>query len=227
MDISQLKNLVSYRPSLTEFLGGGKADYFQNLGAKLIAASTAATNTALSENAAAGAMVSLSEEAQKLLAQNNGSDDGNISGVQKAGQNFLMGFFDQSGLDLENLSEDALKLIRGLQDVVGTSAATTRDFATDGAEEKYANGAKKAYTLIGGGTRLRLAIEYGTDGKPQKLSVTDITGGQVETAEITLQKGDKADGTMTITRTQREYVNGHMNMLNEIEPLEVDLYTAS
>jgi hypothetical protein len=138
---------------------------------------------------------------------------------------FMMSFFDQSEIDLETLSPEVIDLLEGLQGVIGGVTATGRDILTDGAEARYSNGAKKAYTLVGDGQRLRVAIEY-ADGKPAKLSITDITGGQVETAEITLGKDEDDVMRMNIERTQRAHTNGHMVELDPIEPLSVKLYGA-
>lgn len=215
MDLSLLKTL-NYKASLTDYMGGGKAGHFKDVSANLLAIAAKAKAGLIEADAASTINVSLSDEAKALLG--NGKNNENITGVQKAGQNFLLSFFDQSDLDIENLSEDVLGLIKGLQDVISASPATGRDLTTDSAEEKYAGGNKKVYTMAGNGSRLRIAIDY-TNGKPQKLTITDITGGQVETAEITL-----SDKDMNVSRTQREYVNGHMTALAELDPISVKLY---
>jgi hypothetical protein len=221
MDLSLLKTLNN-KLSLTDYLGSAKNSYFSDISNSLMSTVAKSKTAAIESEAAAnvGVNVSLSAEAQALLENGNG-ENSNLSGVQKAAQNFLIGFFDQSGLEIEKLSDEALDLIQGLQDVISGSTATGRDLSTDVAEGKYAGGNKQVYTLTGSGTRLRLAVDY-ADGKPTKLSVTDITGGQVETAEITL-----SEDTMTINRTQREYKNGHMTGLVELDPLDVKLYTTA
>ena len=82
--------------------------------------------------------INLSAEAQKLLAQGNTATNGQSSttGVQKTAQNFMMSFFDQSGIDISKLSDDAQKLINGLQDVISGTGATSRDITTDALEAK-------------------------------------------------------------------------------------------
>lgn len=219
MDLSSLKSLAAYRPSLTDFLSGGQSSrtsHFDTIANSLLGTAVTGAGT----EAASSIDVNLSEEAKALMEAGLDGDSGQLSGVQKSAQNFLISFFDQSGLDLSKLSEDTLKIIVGLQDVIAGSAATGRDLATDTAEEKYAGGNKKVYTMVGNGTRLRIAIDY-KEGQPQKLSITDITGGAVETADITIQ-----NGKLVIDRTQREYVNGHMTSFNESETLDVALYAA-
>jgi len=226
MDISSLK---AYSASLTDFLGkGNKAGYFDDIANTLMSTVSQLSNPVVTDaETTGGDSVTLSADAQALLAQGASGDDSKQSGVQKAASNFMMSFFDQSGLDLSKLSDNAVDIITGLQGVIGSSAATGRDLTTDMAEEKYAAGTKKVFTLAGNGTRLRLAIDY-QDGKPTKLSITDITGGKVETAEITVNTADGTqNGTLAIDRTQREYNNGALTSMTESDPLEVDLYAAS
>lgn len=224
MDISSL--LGRNGASLVDYLGQGKSSHFdsvsQGMTEKINRIMTIANSGAAGQGDVSGISISLSEEAKALLASGNGAADGKLSGVQKGAQNFMMSFFDQSGVDFKNLSAEALDLIQGLGEVIAGSGGTMRDMTTDAAESKYNDG-RKVYTLTGNNTRLRVAIDYGTDGAPSKLSVTDISGGKVETAEITLTRDDDAS-VMNIIRTQREYQNGYMVKLSDIDPLAVDLY---
>ena len=229
MDLSALKGMLG-QPTLVDYMGKGKngsglfdsiaQDMNQKIALLQASIATAGTTEQGSTN------VTLSEEAKKLIAESNGDDDGKLSGVQKGSQNFLMGFFDENGIEFDKLSDDAKKFLTGLQGVIAGSGATTRDYATDMAEGKYSNGLKEAYTLTGDQVRLRVAIEYTALGKPVKLSVTDIAGGGVETADITLQSEDGKVTSMTINRTQREYANGHMTKTATLDPLEIGLYDA-
>jgi len=213
-------------PSLLDYMNQGKSGLFdsvsQGIAAKVSTIQALANNNGATTDTS-GVNITLSEEAKKIIADGNGSSNANISGVQKAGQNFMMSFFDQSGLDLAKLSDGALNLIQGLQDVVAGSGATQRDAMTDIAEQKYNDG-RQVYTLTGQGTRLRIAIDS-IDGKPSKLSVTDISNGKVETAEITFETKNGKPDTMVIERTQREYANGHMVGLSDIDPLAIKLYS--
>lgn len=222
-----LTSLLSYRPSLTDYLDGGKAGtslfdgVSQSLNQKVEAAkAAAATNAALTGQ---GDNIALSEEAKALLAHGTGGQNENLTGTQKGAQNFMMGFFDQSGLDIAKLSDQVLDFIEGLGAVIAGSAATTRDIGTDSMEAQLSGGNRKSYTLTGTNTRLRISVDY-VDGKPQKLSVTDITGGQVETAEIAIKSDDDGTQYLSVERTQREYRNGYMLALDPIEPLEMTLY---
>lgn len=221
-----IKNMNAYNASLLDYLGKGKAgNYFDSVASKLLstyAAGKQGTNEAASDPSV---NITLSDEAKALLAK-GGELESKLTGVQKGSQDFLMSFFDQSGVDLDKMSDEVLGILEGLQGVIGGVTATGRDVLTDAAESRYSNGARKAYTITGDGQRLRVGIEY-TEGKPTKLSITDITGGQVETADITV--GPDEDGVMrlTIERTQRAYQNGHMTTLEPIEPLSMKLYAAA
>lgn len=226
--MNTLNGLLGNNPSLLDYLGNGKSGAFDSV-AQGIAAKVnrivELANTGADTTGASSVNVTLSAEAQALLADGNGGTDSKISGVQKSAQNFMMSFFDQSGIDFKNLSPEALDLIQGLGEVIAGSGGNARDISTDAAESKYTPN-RKVYTLTGNNTRLRVAIDYAADGKPSKLSVTDIAGGKVETADITLGTQDDI-ATMTINRTQREYQNGHMIKLSDIDPLSVELYAAA
>lgn len=225
MDLNGYKNVANYTASLVDFLGKGKTDYFSAVSQNLLSAYSgqAATQNAVDTT---GVNITLSQDTQKLLDAGTKDSSGKetVTGTQKTAQNLMLSFFDQSGVDFKELSAQALDIITGLQDVIGASGATTRDFSTDVAEAKY-NPDRKVYTLTGNGTRLRVAVDY-TDGAPSKLSITDITGGKVETAEITLAQED-GKTYMNIERTQRAYENGHMTTLEEIEPLSFNIYPST
>ncbi len=227
MDISSLKNLSNYRMSLVDFMNNGKSSYFDSVSQGLLDSVAARYGAAAqaSEDSATGDKVTLSEEAKALLAA-TGDNNANLTGVQKAAQNLLIGFFDQSGIDTSKLSNEALDLIEGLQGVIAGSGATARDLTTDSLEMRHGENGKKVYTLLGNGTRLRLAVEYAEDKTtPVKLSITDITGAKVETASITITD-DEGTMRLNIDRAQREYRNGHMVNSGEIDPLSVKLYGA-
>lgn len=221
MDINSIK--TSYTAGLLDYLNNSKTGYFDSVAQSILSTYGAGKNAATTATEVKGDTVTLSEEAQKLLAQ-GGNSESKLTGVQKGAADFMMSFFDQSGIDLANLSGETLDLLDGLQGVIGGTTATGRDMLTDSAETRYSAGTKKAYTLVGDGQRLRVAIDF-AEGKPSKLTITDITGGQVETAEITLSEEDGVM-RMNIERTQRAYQNGHMVNLDAIEPLSVKLYAA-
>ncbi len=221
-----IKSMNAYNASLLDYLGKGKTgNYFESVAQNLLSAYANGQQTQTQAAADKNVNITLSDEAKALLAK-GGELESNLTGVQKGSQDFMMSFFDESGIDLSKLSGEVLDILEGLQGVIGGVTASGRDVLTDAAESRYSNGAKKAYTLMGDGQRLRVGIEY-ADGKPTKLSITDITGGVVETAEITLGKDDNGVMRMTIDRTQREYKNGHMASMNPIEPLSMKLYGAA
>ncbi|MFA5592777.1 MAG: hypothetical protein WC989_05645 [Micavibrio sp.] len=231
MDLNALTYLNNYRMSLTDYMDKGRTGHFDSIAQGLmdtVAARYGATAQIAGE-AVQGDTVTLSEEAKALLAGMNGKDEAGsrMSGVQKAAQNFLIGFFDQSGIDFSSLSSEAFNIIEGLQGVIEGTGAAARDTTTDRMEMRYGENGKKVYTLAGNNTRLRIAIEYAEDKTtPVKLSITDITGPQVETAEITLKEDEDGVMRMDIERTQREYRNGYMVSLGEMEPLSMKLYAA-
>lgn len=221
MDINAFKN--PYAASLLDYLNNSKTGYFDSVAQNILSTYNTQKNAAATDAAVKGDTVTLSEEAQKLLAEGADGETA-LTGVQQGAADFMMSFFDQSGIDLANLSDETLGLLEGLQGVIGGVTATGRDLLTDAAETRYSGGTKKAYTLTGEGQRLRVAMEL-SDGKPSKLTITDISGGQVETAEITVSEEDGV-AYMNIDRTQRAYQNGHMVDLEAIEPLSVKLYAA-
>lgn len=226
-----LTSLLSYRPSLTDYMGEGKSNLFEGVAQGMNAKVAAAQSQAAEKLAALGGgdSVALSEEAKVILNGANTGKNGeqnNVSGTQKAAQNFLMGFFDQSGLELSKLSDEALDFIEGLNGVIAGSGATVRDTSTDMLENQQAGGARKAYTLTGANMRLRIAINYGADGAPLKLSITDINGGKVETAEMTIGKNEDGKATLEVERTQREYRNGYLTGMDEIPLMSMKLYPA-
>ena len=221
-----VKSLNAYNASLLDYLGKGKTgNYFESVANNLLSAYANGQQAQSDAAADKNVNISLSDEAKALLAKGGELESG-LTGVQKGSQDFMMTFFDESDIDLSKLSDEVLNIIEGLQGVIGGVVASGRDVLTDAAESRYSNGTKKAYTLMGDGQRLRVGVDY-VEGKPSKLTITDITGGVVETAEITLGKDENNVMRMTIERTQREYKNGHMAAMNPIEPLSMKLYGAA
>lgn len=229
VDLASLKSMLSHRSSLLDYMGSGKTGVFDGL-----AQSNTARIDRLQELAATSVEtgskainVTLSAEAQKILSD-GAPADGSLSGVQKAAQNFVMSFFDQSGIDLAGLSTETLELIRGFQDVIaGVGAGVTRDLTTDMMEENYQQGQRKVYTMVGDGSRLRLTIDYDSAGKPQKLGITDILKGDVEIAEISLEDKDGKPSAVTVERSQRVYANGSLVDSLTKPPLSLNLYEAA
>lgn len=218
MDINAFKN--PYTGSLLDYIGNQKTSYFDSVAQNLLQ-TYGSQKTAQNQSVNQGDSVTLSEEAQALLSAGS-SGTAALSGIQQGAANLMMSFFDQGNIDLADLSPEMLDILDGLHAVIGGAGATARDMATDGAEMRYAGGSKQVYTLVGDGQRLRVAVDY-QDGVPTKLSLTDIVGGQVETAEITLVD-DNGTPSVNIDRTQKEYRNGYMVTTAETEPLLVRLY---
>ncbi len=228
VDLASLKSMLSQRSSLLDYMGNGKTNMFDGLAQSNTARVNQLQNLAVaSETGSKSISVSLSAEAQKILADGSAAD-GTLSGVQKGAQNFVMSFFDQSGIDLASLSGETRELIKGFQDVIaGAGSSVTRDITTDMMEENYQSGKRKVYTMVGDGSRLRLTIDYDASGKPQKLGITDILRGDVEIAEISLDSKDGKPNGVTVERSQRVYANGSLVDSLTKPPLSMNLYAAA
>lgn len=226
MDISSYRSSLS----LVNFLNNSGTQGFSGLSQSLMNALSAkyqSSSQAGGVNTAAGDVVKLSDEAKDLLAQTGGSSDDKtqLTGVQKAAQNFLVSFFDESGVDLSKISPQAVTMIGGLQDVIGDSGSTGRDVTTDRMEMSHNKGLRRVYTLTGTNTRLRLSIQYAEDKKtPLTLTMSDIRGGKVDTAEISLAKDKSGVMKLNIERNRQEYKNGHRTGYAALDPIDVRFY---
>lgn len=229
VDLSSLSSMIGSN-TLLDYLDGGKMS------------GTAANSSALrllgnglagsDDSSSGGDIVSLSSQAQQLLAQiqakqagSTGTGDSSTStGVTKAAQNFITKFFTDSGIDTTKLSTQAQQLLGGFQDLVADSGATTRDTSTDSQETKYNNGNRQVYTLVGDGRRIRIAVDY-TDGKPAAMTITDIgSDGQVTTAKVT--KSDDGKG-LDVAETQYQYTSGILRDSVTKPILSMDVYADS
>lgn len=226
MDLSSLKNMFAGRPSLASYLGG------DNFNSSALGAANQAVQSrvsALLETAntatASGDQVTLSAEAQALLAENAKNNEGTaVNGVQKGAQSFFLNFFEDAGVDFSKLSTEAQEFLQGFNTLISDTGATMRDTMTDRMEQEYNKGNRDVYTLLGTNSRLRLAIEY-QDDKAQKLTLTDMTGGSVSIAEISISNADKTNASIEIARQQREYVNGSLADFQTGEPISISLYS--
>ena len=228
MDLSSLSGLFGGNtPSLLDYMDGGKMS------------GTATNSTALSllnnglssDSGGSGDTVSLSAEAQQILAklQGTSSDSSSSStGVTKTAQNFISNFFTASGVDVTKMSDQAQKLLQGFQDLVADSGATSRDTATDTQETRYNNGNRQVYTLVGDGRRIRIAVDY-ADGKPTGMTMTDISSdGQVISAKVTLTPAtDKVGQGLDVAETQYKYSSGILTDSVTKPVLSMDLYAAA
>lgn len=228
MDLVALKSMLADRPSLIDYMGGGKANLFDGLTNASQARNAAAQQISDSATGNSSVSVSLSTEAQDILSRprEEGAANSNLSGVQKVAQDFFMSFFDQSGLDLSRLSPETLELIKGFQDVIAGTGPVQRDNTTDALEERHHDGNRKVYTLVGAGSRLRIAIDY-DGGKPQKLAITDILNGQVEMANISLETAAGTPQSVLLERTRREYANGSLVDMVTKMPVSLKLYATA
>jgi hypothetical protein len=228
MDLSSLSNMIG-SSTLLDYLDGGKMSGTAGSGTaiQLLNSGLAGSDT----TSAAGDIVSLSSQAQQLLAQIQAKqagaasgDSGTSTGVTKAAQNFIAKFFTDSGVDTTKLSDQAQQLIGGVQDLVADSGATTRDTSTDMQEAKYNGGNRQVYTLVGDGRRIRIAVDY-TDGKPAAMTMTDISSdGQVISAKVTLSSDAKG---VDVAETQYKYSSGILTDSLTKPILSMDLYADS
>lgn len=225
MDLSSLKSLLMNRPSLVDYLGnpsgaGGSLAASQ----EQTRAQIARLQDVINNQSAAGDQVTLSQEAQALLSQNNENNSDNpVNGVQRGAQSFFMNFFEDAGVDFSNISDEALSFIQGINDLIAGTGATMRDGTTDRMEQDYHKGNRDVYTLLGTASRLRLTVDY-QDDKASKLTITDMNGGTVSIAEITVNKGDNAQTSLDVIRQNREYVNGLLADFQTGEPISLRLY---
>ena len=223
MDLSSLKMMFSSRPTLANYLGN---DSFNSsaLGAasQIMQSKVSALLDTANTTSAAGDQVTLSAEAQALLADSN---EGNkaVNGVQKGAQSFFLNFFEDAGDDFSQLSEEAQEFLQGFNTLITDTGATMRDSTTDRMEQDYNKGNRDVYTLMGTNSRLRIAIDY-KDDKAQKMTITDMNGGNVSIAELSIANAGKANASIEVSREIREYVNGNRADMKKGEPISMALY---
>lgn len=226
MDLSSLKSMLMNRPTLASYLGGDKFD-LSPLGAanQMVQSRVSALLDTANTATPSGDQVTLSAEAQSLLAQSDeNSDGGAVNGVQKGAQSFFLNFFEDAGVDFSKLSEEAQAFLQGFNTLISDTGATMRDTTTDRMEQDYNKGNRDVYTLLGTNARLRIAIDY-KDDKAQKMTISDMNGGNVSIAEITIGNVTSANASIEVTRQQREYTNGMLASLTEGEPISMALYS--
>ena len=223
MDLSSLKMMFSARPTLANYLGNDSLNSGA-LGAasQIMQSKVSAMQGTANTTSAAGDQVTLSAEAQALLADSN---EGNkaVNGVQKGAQSFFLNFFEDAGVDFSQLSDEAQNFLQGFNTLITDTGATMRDSTTDRMEQDYNKGNRDVYTLMGTNSRLRIAIDY-QDDKAQKMTITDMNGGNVSIAELSIKNAGKANASIEVNREVREYVNGSLNDMKKGEPISKALY---
>lgn len=172
-----------------------------------------------------GDQVTLSAEAQALLTGNAENSEGAaVNGVQKGAQSFFLNFFEDAGVDFSKLSDQAQEFLQGFNTLISDTGATMRDTTTDRMEQEYNKGNRDVYTLLGTNSRLRIAIEY-QDDKAQKMTISDMNGGSVSIAELSIKNAGQANASIEVARQQREYVNGSLADFQTGEPISMALYS--
>ncbi len=223
MDLSSLKMMFSARPTLANYLGNDSLNSGA-LGAasQIMQSKVSAMQGTANTTSAAGDQVTLSAEAQALLADSN---EGNkaVNGVQKGAQSFFLNFFEDAGVDFSQLSDEAQNFLQGFNTLITDTGATMRDSTTDRMEQDYNKGNRDVYTLMGTNSRLRIAIDY-QDDKAQKMTITDMNGGNVSIAELSIANAGKANASIEVSREIREYVNGNLADMKKGEPISMALY---
>ncbi len=118
MDLSSLKMMFSARPTLANYLGN---DSFNSsaLGAasQIMQSKVSALLDTANMTSSTGDQVTLSAEAQALLADSN---EGNkaVNGVQKGAQSFFLNFFEDAGVDFSKLSDEAQEFLQGFNTLI-------------------------------------------------------------------------------------------------------------
>lgn len=224
MDLSSLKNLMWSRPTLASYMDN---DDLQNSALGAASQATQGKISALLEQAnltpsGTRDQVTLSTEAQDLLGKSNQNNTA-VNGVQKGAQSFFLNFFEDAGVDFSKLSDDAQSFLQGFNSLISDTGATMRDTTTDRMEQNYSKGNRDVYTLLGTNSRLRIAIDY-TDDKAQKLTLTDMNGGQVSIAELTIKNAGDKMASIEVARETREYVNGSLSAQAKGTPISLALY---
>ncbi|MDB5491949.1 MAG: hypothetical protein JWO78_1798 [Micavibrio sp.] len=227
MDLSSLSGLFGGNtPSLLDYMEGGKMS-----GTATNSTALSLLNNGLASDSGSGDTVSLSPEAQQILARLQGTSSdsgGSATGVTKAAQNFIGNFFTASGVDVTKMSDQAQKLLQGFQDLVADSGATTRDTTTDTQEARYNNGNRQVYTLVGDGRRIRIAVDY-ADGKPASMTMTDISSdGKVISAKVNMTPATGTVGQgLDVAETQYQYSSGILRDSVTKPVISMDLYKAA
>ncbi len=216
MDIS---SLLFNRPSLANYLdGGSKSGGFSGS----YSSSTALTQSLFDDGGAGGnsaVSLNLSAEAQAIMAQYNGGQQSSGQSTEEA-QRFLLEFFADGGIDLENLSAEAEEFLDGLLQVIENMGASGRDAGTDALEKQASKGERDVYTLLGDNRRFRIAIEKGDDGK-STLSIVDIGGDKADIAKVTIGKNQSGATIIHVEHAKESFSHGKRIDRAEQEPLMI------
>jgi len=176
-----------------------------------------------------GDSFTLSPTAQNLMAQQNvtaASSDGGVAAKDQA-QNFLLGFFDESGVDLDKLSGDAIALLKGIEEMATDMGNVTQGTTVDRMTSNYTKGQRKSFTLEGAGERLSFTVQY-KDGKPASMTILEVHGQVATNATISLTKD--ATGKLSgihVDSVQKQYSSfGTKISSHEKDDLDLDLYAS-
>jgi hypothetical protein len=202
--LGQTSSLVDY---LNKNSQGTTALGFRQYGN---AASSGSAGTSLTDSN--GDIVSLSPQAQALLAQaktragtSSQAPEAALNKVQSNAQAFIANFFDANNIDISKASDETISLFQGLSELINDMQSPTSNGAIDNAMRKDSNGTRSSITLQESGHTVSFVIKY-EGGKPSSMTVTNVTGSTAETAVIKL--GKDADGkfaSLNVTSEKNTY----------------------
>lgn len=164
-------------------------------------------------------VIDLSPEAQEMLADSNTS--GGNTPIQNAQAHFLS-FFEDSGVDLSNLSDEASELLEGIVSFLEESGMTGREATTDSLEQKASNGERDVYTLVGEGRRIRIAVEENDTGQ-KILTLTDINGKTADIAQFLIEKDEDGKTNINLTRSKEKFAHGRLIEREEKSPITIEV----
>lgn len=222
-----ISSLLGYMPSLADFMSTGSGNAPSSTGIDLMKINSGGQQD-LASLLSESDTVNLSPAAQQILSQNGAQTDTASSTKDLEGaQNFVANFFASNGIDTDNLSDEAVSLLQGLESMVADMTGATRDSAIDGMTSSYARGSRESYTLAADGKRLSFTIQYEA-GKPKTLTVTDVNGASADSAVVNFTSdATGAISGVSVQSTQKQY-NSFGGLTSSVpgESLAFDLYTS-
>ncbi|HEY8964753.1 MAG TPA: hypothetical protein VIN59_09855 [Alphaproteobacteria bacterium] len=196
MTISSLSNL-----SLANYLYGNGSS--TSSGATSLA-SYLGGGSGGSIGSAIGDMLTLSPAAQSLMSQQSVSNEEGEKARQGA-KEYLVGFLHDSGVDISKLSDDAMAVFQGIDDMIADMGNAAQDTAVDQATAAFVKGQRQSYTLKSDTERMSFTVQY-ENGKPASMTVTHIQGSAATTAVISLTKDSSGNlSGLHIESTQKNY----------------------
>lgn len=169
-----------------------------------------------------GDTLSLSTTAQGMAQAGGTGDDSKAKNGAKA---FLLNFFQDKGVDVAKLSDDAIALLQGIDDMITDMGGAVQDSTVDTMTANYVKGQRQSYTLTGQDQRLSFTVQY-ENGKPASMAVMHIQGKIATRAVISLTENAAGIPTgINVQSVQKEYGSfGNNTATNIGEELDLKLY---